>query len=1101
MLPCRDAGIDRTNDDRAEMRRTTEHITVVFNLPRTARNLLVRLAVVLAAIVLATGQLRANAAAAPTAATAVKPARVLLLLSYHPNFPTSSAIVDGVRAGFGETPVDLHIAYMHARHNKDAAYLARYADWLAMRLSREPANLVIAADDTAFEFALANSDLLGHVPVVFLGVNNVERARAADRLPHVTGVVEDVSIGKTLALIRALMPNAARLHVITDDSPGGRADFATLLQFRTKFSELQIVPLMLDALSWDALAATLRRLPANEPVLLLAAYRDAAGEAKSFERSTTFMLDAANAPIFHLWEHGIAQGLAGGWVMSHRLHGELAARMATRILAGTAPSDIRVRLESPNQPVLNATTLARFGITTSAAPPGTTWLARPASLLTDFPVQTALATGALLLLSMLVGALIRANQQRGNSLKVAEEQRALLTSLFDASPDPVFYKDRRGRFVMVNRACAELIGREMSEIIGATDHGLFPASIADGYRRTDLEVMAHRKSLRTRELVERADGTQTTFDIVKAPVTTDDGTATGLIGFARHTFAQHRNSDRLLLAAQVFENAAEGIMITTPNGVIEMVNPSFTRITGYVPAEVVGQTPTLLHSGRHSDNFYERMWDTIKRNGEWQGEVWNRRKSGDVYPEWLNISPVRDDDGTVQHYLGLFFDITDLKVSEAQLEHMAHHDALTGLPNRSLLNDRINTALRRANRDHHQVALIFLDLDHFKNINDSFGHPAGDEVLKQVSARLLESVRDQDTVARLGGDEFVVLLDDLHDTPEAEYAAQRILACLNAPIRIDHQEFFVSASLGISVFPQDGDTAEKLIRNSDTAMYQAKHLGRSNAQRYAEQQTVSARSRARLENAMRRAVQNEAFEVWFQPQVSLGSGELIGFEALCRWHDVELGQVPPSEFIPLAEGNGLIVPIGNHVLRTTCRQIVAWRDAGLNPPPVAVNVSGRQLRRLDFLASLCAILEAERCRPEWIELEVTESDILKDAEPAIATLHGAREMGITLSLDDFGTGFSSLSYLKRLPIDTLKIDQSFINGLPDDSNDRAIVQAVLAMGRSLGMQVLAEGIETDAQVSALRLMGCTLGQGYQFGRPALSDTFTATLAKHQRAAG
>ena len=1080
-----------------DMRSFPSRKAVIAIAQHIIRGLPGRLLMVLAAMTIVTGPCRANPAAAPADAPR---ANVLLLLSYHPNFPTSSAIIAGVQAGFGETPVDLQVAYMHTRHNTDAAYLARFAEWLAMRLSRQPTDLVIAADDNAFEFALANGELLGNVPVVFLGVNNVQRARAADPLPRVTGVVEHVSIRKTVGLIRALMPKATRLHVISDDSTGGKADFATLMRSQVEDFGLQIVPLMLNAMRWDALADTLRGLPGNEPVLLLAAYKDAAGQTRTFDQSTAFLLDAANAPVFHLWEHGIAQGLAGGWVMSHRLHGELAAQMATRILAGTAPRDIRVQLESPNHPVLNAATLERFGLDASVAPAETTWLARRSSLLADFPMQAALAATVLLLMSLLVGALVRANRQRSQSLEVAEEQGALLTSLFDANPDPMFYKDQRGRFVMVNRACAELIGREPSDIIGATDHTLFPVAVADSYRNNDREVMRLGKSLRVRELVNQPDGTQAMYDTVKTPVRTPDGTLTGLIGLSRHTIAEHRNSNRLLLAAQVFENAAEGIMITTSRGVIEMVNPAFTRITGYSAADAIGQTPTLLRSDRHTPAFYERMWETIDRDGEWQGEVWNRRKSGEVYPEWLNISAVRDDDGAVQHYIGFFFDITELKLSEAQLEHMAHHDALTGLPNRSLLNDRIDTALRRAKRDDHEVALVFLDLDHFKNINDSFGHPVGDEVLKQVGARLLECVRGEDTVARLGGDEFIVLMDDLHESAEAEQAAQRILACLIPPISVDQQEFFVGASLGISVFPQDGETVEELIRNADTAMYQAKHLGRSNAQRYAEQQTVSARSRVRMENAMRRAVKNDAFEVWVQPQVNLVSGHLIGFEALCRWHDAELGQVPPSEFIPLAEGNGLIVPIGELVLRTTCRQIVAWRNAGLAPPRVAVNVSGRQLRRIDFLASLCSILEEEGCRPEWIELEVTESDILKDAEPAIATLHGARELGVTLSLDDFGTGFSSLSYLKRLPIDTLKIDQSFIDGLPDDSNDRAIVQAVLAMGRSLGMQVLAEGVETPAQVNALRRMGCALGQGYHFGRPARADTFTAALTRQQRAA-
>ncbi len=469
-----------------DMRRFPFRLALMAGAQQIIRRLPGHLAVLLAAMAISTGVCRANTAALPAN---VAPANILLLLSYHPNFPTSPAIVDGVRAGLGDTPVELQVAYMYTRHYNDAAYLASHAEWLAMRLSRQPADLVIAADDNAFEFALANSDLLGQVPVVFLGVNNVQRARAADPLARVTGVVEHVSIDKTIALIRALMPRATRLHVITDDSPGGKADFATLMHSQVEDRGLQIMPLQLDTMRWDTLADTLRRLPGNEPVLLLAAYKDVTGKTRTFEQSTAFLLGAANAPIFHLWEHGIAQGLAGGWVMSHRLHGELAAQMATRILSGTAPRDIRVRFESPNHPVLNASTLARFGLDASAAPAETTWIARPASLLTDFPVQAALATAGLVLLSLLVAALVRANRQRSQSLEMAEEQRALLASLFDANPDPTFFKDEHGRFVMVNRACAELIGREANEFIGATDHALFPAAVADDYRNNDREVM------------------------------------------------------------------------------------------------------------------------------------------------------------------------------------------------------------------------------------------------------------------------------------------------------------------------------------------------------------------------------------------------------------------------------------------------------------------------------------------------------------------------------------------------------------------------------------------------------------------------------------
>ncbi|TVO63261.1 EAL domain-containing protein [Denitromonas ohlonensis] len=705
-----------------------------------------------------------------------------------------------------------------------------------------------------------------------------------------------------------------------------------------------------------------------------------------------------------------------------------------------------------------------------------------------------LSAAAIALFAALAFGLLCINRKRARALKSAEEQRALLEALIDASDDLIFFKDRDSRFRLINRAAAQVIGRPPEDILGHNDDDFFPDEEAGAFHAADQRVLSSGSTQRFEERVRHPDGHYERYETLKSPVTLSDGTVLGLLGVGRRLTQERQANDRLRLAAQFFDNAAEGITITRPDGVIEMVNPAFTRITGYSAEEAVGQTPKLLHSGRHSEAFYQRMWDSLAQHGRWQGEIWNRRKSGEIYPEWLDISPVRNEEGQLIHYLGIFTDISAAKTSEAQLEHMAQHDSLTDLPNRNLLNDRIATAIRRASRDKRAVAVMFLDLDHFKDINDSYGHETGDLVLKHVAMRLHECVRDEDTVARIGGDEFVVLMEDIEDAGQADQAAERILASLIPPIGHNDQEFFIGASIGVSLYPRDGDSVEALLRNADTAMYQAKQLGRNNAQRYCATQTETTRQRVKLENALRHAISNEALDVWFQPQVDLQSGELIGFEALCRWTDPDHGTIPPDVFIPLAENNGMIVPLGELVLRKSCAQIRHWREAGFIPPRVAINVSGRQLRRLDFLGALCTILEQEQCRPEWIEIEVTESDILKDAEPAIATLHGIREMGIALSLDDFGTGFSSLSYLKRLPINTLKIDRSFIDGLPGDANDRAIVQAILAMGRSLGIQVLAEGVENPAQVAALRLMGCCTAQGYHFGRPALADTHRDRLA-------
>ena len=1024
--------------------------------------------------------------------TAAAP-HVLLLLSYDPEFPTSRKIIDGVRQGLGERRVDLQVEFMHTRFDRRPSYLEKFADWLADRLATRPPDVVIAADDNAFDFARSHRRLLADAPIVFLGVNNVDAAKSADDEPDITGVVEHVSLDKTLDLIQATMPTAEALHVITDGSVGGQSDLRALTKLQGIHPALRIVPHDLQRLTWSELGMILKRTPTDEPVLLLAAYKDSTGQARYFDDSVRYLLDHSGAPIFHPWSHGIREGLIGGWVMSHRIHGEVAAKMALRILDGAPAGDIPVVYDSPNTPMINAGALETWGLSRASLPENTVYVNAPESLMGRYPRQVTGAILVFLVLIALLFALMRANHQRARLFCETAEQRALLGTLIDASPDLIFFKDVEGRFRMLNEAGAALFGRSVKEVLGTNDYDHFSRVEAEEFRAVDRSVIERGAPLRRTEMVSRHDGGSDIYDTMKAPVKGGNGELIGIVGVARRITTEYQTSDRLQLAAQVFEHAAEGIVITSPRGIIEMINPAFTRITGYTADEVVGQKPNMLHSGRHGQDFYETMWSSINNADLWQGEVWNRRKSGEVYPEWLNISTVRDENGNVAHYLGIFSDISDVKHSEQKLEHMAHHDALTGLPNRVLLNDRIDTALRRAKRAEAMVAVIFLDLDRFKDINDSFGHATGDEVLKQVARRLVETVRTEDTVARLGGDEFVILMEDIETPTLADQAAERILACLHPPLTVDHHEFFIGGSLGISMYPRDGADVDALIRNADTAMYQAKRQGRNIIQRYAEQQTESARHRMRMETSLRRAVEDKAFEVWLQPQVELGTGKLTGFEALCRWPKGDGHYVPPIDFIPMAEVTGLIVQIGEFVLRETCRTIAQWRAQGLNPPPVAVNVSGRQLRRLDFLSTLCTILEEENCRPEWLELEVTESDILKDAEPSIATLHGIREMGISLSLDDFGTGFSSLSYLKRLPIQMLKIDRSFVDGLPADANDRAIVTAVLAMGRSLGLRVLAEGVETAAQVSALRLMGCNLAQGYRFGRPAPANEFTSAV--------
>lgn len=688
------------------------------------------------------------------------------------------------------------------------------------------------------------------------------------------------------------------------------------------------------------------------------------------------------------------------------------------------------------------------------------------------------------LLLALLFLLLAVNKRNIALRQKAEEQEATLNTILNNITDAIIYTDCHRNIVTVNQSATQIFGYDYMEFDGESASILY-ADIADYISQGELRFSpeAEPKTDLYELTYKRHNGNTFVGETMGSVIKNPAGDALGFIGVIRDITDRKTTEEGLRQAASVFQNASEGIIITSPTGTILDVNGAYTAITGYSREETLGQSSKMLKSGLQTDEFYETMWKRLLHSGHWEGEIYNRHKNGHTYLEQLSINAVEDDQGQTKCYIGLFYDITLQKEHEKQLHHIAHFDALTELPNRLLLADRLQQGILHADRQMDSLAVVYIDLDGFKAINDQYGHDVGDKLLVEIAQRMKQILRDGDTIARLGGDEFVAIFTDLADTESCIPLLNRILQTISTGVKIDDSLLHVTASLGVAFYPTEDPEPDKLLRQADQAMYQAKLKSKNCYHIFDPVHDRSLKGRHERIERLQQALTDNEFVLYYQPKVHLRTGELIGVEALIRWMHPEKGLLPPAAFLPDIDNHALDIELGKWVITNALEQLSAWQSIGLNIR-VSVNISAQQLQDNRFSEQLHRLLKANpTANPANFELEILESSALQDLQQVSKTMKICSQMGVKFALDDFGTGYSSLTYLKYLPVEVLKIDRTFVNGMLTNSEDMAIIKAVLGLAKAFQRDLVAEGVETPEQGISLLQLGCEIAQGYGIARP------------------
>jgi diguanylate cyclase (GGDEF)-like protein/PAS domain S-box-containing protein len=1051
-----------------------------------------------------------SAQPAPPSTSDLSSKNILLLYSYGHGGKGIGLLDEGLLSALERGGIrinNLFFEYLDLERNKvDPHYGQRLQELLTKKYAARSIDLILTVQQPAQKWLMnEGKNIAPDAVAITVHASASTMADAGHR--RLVSEFATLDIKGTLENALKLFPDTKRVVFVSGNSEVDKQIAAAAARasdpWKTKLTFEHTTDMALDAM-----LAHVVKLPANTIVIFTQFTRDSKGHVTVPYEVEASLIKAANAPVFGLYDFNLINGGIGGSVVSVKGLGERTGQLMLDLLSGKLQLQQAVtRVDYDAIPMFDWAQIQRWGADPDRLPKNTIFVNHVPSVLEQYGSYVVGVTVFIAALFLLITSLFVSRRRHALTEESLRESESRYRTLIEHAPDAIVIFDLdTGRFADCNMAAQKLFGCTGEDLLKGGPEVFYPPeqlqnrSSSDVIAQVSRQVMAG-EDVEFERIVRQPHGKELVCEarLVRLPAADRR-----LIRISYLDITERKRSEEALrIAATAFESQL-GMIVTNTDGVILRVNKAFTDITGYAAKEVIGQNPRILASGRHNISFYAAMWSSITECGSWQGEIWNRHKDCREFPEWLTISAVKNEAGLPTHYVGTFSDITARKSAEEEISNLAFYDPLTKLPNRRLLLDRLAWALASGSRHERKAAMLFVDLDNFKTLNDTLGHANGDLLLQQVAHRLSACVREGDTVARLGGDEFVVMLEDLSENvieaaTQAEVTGEKILATLSQTYLLAGVDHHSTASIGVTLFGDKQEDTDEPLKRADLAMYQAKAAGRNTLRFFDPQMQAVVSARAALENDLRLAIDKDQFLLHYQVQVA-DDDVITGVEALVRWQHPLRGMISPASFIPLAEDSGLILPLGLWVLRAACAQLATWAKAvNTRKLTIAVNVSSRQFHQVDFVDQVLAVINETGANPHRLKLELTESLLIDDVENVIAKMTALREVGVGFSLDDFGTGYSSLAYLKLLPLDQLKIDQGFVRDVLTDANDAAIAKLVIVLAQSLGLMVIAEGVETEAQRDFLASQGCRAYQGYLFGRPLPIDELTVLFSENGRA--